>query len=77
VGRQKATGVAVFNGGGVVPVIVDVQGGVLQHQCGRGKRDLAPIRGMAKLGGRSPERGKTAVAIGKIQREGEASDGRR
>jgi hypothetical protein len=55
VGRRKAAGAAVFNGGGVAPVVVDVQGGVLHHRCGRGKRDLVPIRGMAKLGGRSPE----------------------
>jgi hypothetical protein len=66
VGRQKAAGAAVFNGGGFAPVVVDVRGGVLQHRCGRGKRDLAPIRGMTKLGGRSPERGTTAVALGKI-----------
>jgi hypothetical protein len=33
--------------------------------------------GTAKLGGRSPERGKTAAALGKIRREGEASGGRR
>jgi hypothetical protein len=39
------------------PVVIDVRGGVLQHRCGRGKRDLAPIRRMAKFGGRSPERG--------------------
>jgi hypothetical protein len=46
-------------------------------RCGRGKRDLAPIRGMAKFGGRSPERGKTTAVLGKIRREGEASGGRR
>jgi hypothetical protein len=28
---------------GVAPVVIDVRVGVLQHQCGRGKRDLAPI----------------------------------
>jgi hypothetical protein len=33
--------------------------------------------GMAKLGGRSTERGKTVVALGKIRREREASGGRR
>jgi hypothetical protein len=32
---------------------------------------------MAKLGGHSPERGKTVAALGKIRREGEASSGRR
>jgi hypothetical protein len=64
--RSGDGGVAVSNGGGVALVIVDVRGGVLQHRCGRGKRDLAPIRGMAKLGGRSPEGGKTAAALGKI-----------
>jgi hypothetical protein len=66
VGRRKATGAVVFNGGGVAPVVVDVQGGVLQHRCGREKRDLAPIRGMVKLGGCSPERGKTVAVLGKI-----------
>jgi hypothetical protein len=75
--RRKRRRAAVFNGGGVAPVVVDVRGGVLQHRCGRGKRDLAPIQGMAKLGGRSPERRKTAAALGKIQCEGEASGGRR
>jgi hypothetical protein len=61
-----AAGAVVFNGGGVAPVVVDVRGRVLQHRCGRGKRDLAPIRGMMKLGGRSPERGKTAASLGKL-----------
>jgi hypothetical protein len=75
VGRWEGAGAAAFNGGGVAPVVVDVRGGVLLHRCGRGKRDLAPIRGMTKLGGRSPERGKTAAALGKIQHEGEASGG--
>jgi hypothetical protein len=32
--------------------------------------------GMMQLGGRSPERGKTAVELGKIQHEGEESGGR-
>jgi hypothetical protein len=32
---------------------------------------------MAKLGGRSPKRGKTTAALGKIRCEGEASGGRR
>jgi hypothetical protein len=41
--RRKRRRAAVFNGGGVAPVVVDVRVGVLQHQCGRGKRDLAPI----------------------------------
>jgi hypothetical protein len=77
VGRREAAGVTVFNSGGVTPVVVDMRGGVLQHRCGRGKRDLVPIRGMAKLGGRSLERGKTAAALGKIRHEGEASGGRR
>jgi hypothetical protein len=75
--RRKRRRTVVFNGGGVALVVVDVRGGVLQHRCGRGKRDLAPIRGMVKLGGRSPERGKTAAALGKIRREGEASGGQR
>jgi hypothetical protein len=66
VGRWKAAGAAVFNGGGVAPVVIDMRGGVLQHQCGRGKRDLAPIRVMVNLGGRSPERGKTAAVLSKI-----------
>jgi hypothetical protein len=43
-------------GGRVAPVVVDVRGGVLQHWCGRGKRDFTPIQGMAKLGGLSLER---------------------
>jgi hypothetical protein len=42
-----------------------------------GGRDLAQIREMAKLGGRSPEMGKTAAVLGKIRREGEASGGQR
>jgi hypothetical protein len=75
--QRKRRRAAVFNGSGVAPVVVDVRGGVLQHQCGRGKRDLAPIQGMAKLGGRSPERGKAAATLAKIQCEGEASSGRR
>jgi hypothetical protein len=75
--RRKWRRATVFNSGGAALVVVNVRGGVLQHRCGRGKRDLAPIRGMAKLGGRSPERGKTAAALGKIRREGEASGGGR
>jgi hypothetical protein len=59
------------------PVVVDVRGRVLQHWCGRGKRDLAPIRGMTKLRGRSPKRGKTSAVLGKIRREGEVSSGPR
>jgi hypothetical protein len=55
--RRKRHRAVVSNSGGVAPVVVDVRGGVLQHRCGRGKRDLAPIRGMTKLEGRSPERG--------------------
>jgi hypothetical protein len=43
VGRREAADAAVFNGGEVAPVVVDVRGGVLQHRCGRGKRDVAPI----------------------------------
>jgi hypothetical protein len=54
-------------------MVVDVRGGVLQHRCGRGKRDLAPIWVMEKLEGHSPERGKTTAALSKIRREGEAS----
>jgi hypothetical protein len=42
-GRWEAAGAAVFNGGGVALVVVNVRGGILQHRCGRGKRDLAPI----------------------------------
>jgi hypothetical protein len=30
VGRREAADAAVFNGGGVAPVVVDVRGGVLQ-----------------------------------------------
>jgi hypothetical protein len=43
VGRRKTAGAAVFNGGGVAPVVIDVRGGVLQHRCGRGKMGLSPI----------------------------------
>jgi hypothetical protein len=62
VGRRKAAGVAVFNGGGVAPVVVDVRGGVLQHRCGRGKMGLAPIwewrssEGAHRRGGRRRRR---------------------
>jgi hypothetical protein len=55
--RRKRRRAAVSNGGGVAPMVVDVHGGVLQHRCGMGKRDLAPIQGMTKLGGPSLERG--------------------
>jgi hypothetical protein len=41
--RRKQRQAAVFNGGGVAPVVVDVCGGVLQHRCERGKLGLAPI----------------------------------
>jgi hypothetical protein len=77
VGRRKATDAAVFDGSRVAPVVIDVQGGVLQHRCGRGKRDLALIQGMAKLGGRSLERGKTTATLGKIRHEEEVSGGQR
>jgi hypothetical protein len=60
--RRKRRRAAVSNSGGVAPVVVDVRGGVLQHRCGREKRDLALIRGMAKLRGRSPERGDSGNA---------------
>jgi hypothetical protein len=59
-----------------------------RREGGRGARDSVVHRQegeerissnlrMAKLGGRSPERGKTAMALGKIRREGEAPVGRR
>jgi hypothetical protein len=54
--RRKRRRAAAFVGG-VAPVVVDMRGGVLQHRCRRGKLRLAPIWEMAKLGGRSPERG--------------------
>jgi hypothetical protein len=60
----------------VAPVVIDVRGGSYNTSVG-GERDLAQIREMAKLGGRSPEMGKTAAALGKIRREGEASGGQR
>jgi hypothetical protein len=41
----------------------------------KGEERISSNLGMAKLGGRSPERGKTAAALGKIRREGEASGG--
>jgi hypothetical protein len=43
VGRRKVIGAAVFNGGRVASLVTDMRGGVLQHRCERGKRDLAPI----------------------------------
>jgi hypothetical protein len=68
-------------------------GGVQRQRGGSGGRrrvergPAAPVRegedgvssnlGMAKLGGRSPERGKIAVSLDEIRCEGEASDGRR
>jgi hypothetical protein len=55
--RRKRRRAAAFVSGGVALVVVDVRGGVLQHQCRRGKLRLAPILEMARLGGRSPERG--------------------
>jgi hypothetical protein len=42
-----------------------------------GEAEVSPNLGMVQLRGRSPERGKTAAALGKIRREGEASGGRR
>jgi hypothetical protein len=45
VGRRKAAGAAMFNGGGVAPVVVDVRGGVLQHRCGRGKERFSSNSG--------------------------------
>jgi hypothetical protein len=60
--RRKRHRAAVFNGGGVAPVVVDMRGGVLQHRCGRGKRDLAPIwewrssEGAHRRGGRQRRR---------------------
>jgi hypothetical protein len=43
----------------------------------RGGSWVSSNLGMVQLGGCSPERGKTAVALGEIRREGEASGGRR
>jgi hypothetical protein len=43
----------------------------------KGEERVSSNLGMAKLGGRSPERGKAAAALGKIRREGEASGGLR
>jgi hypothetical protein len=40
-----------------------------------GKARVSSNSGMVQLGGRSPERGKTAAALGEIRREGEASGG--
>jgi hypothetical protein len=62
VGRRKAAGAAVFNGGGVASLVVDVRGGVLQHWCVRGKMGLAPIwewrssEGAHRRGGRRRRR---------------------
>jgi hypothetical protein len=43
----------------------------------KGEERISSNLGMAKLGGRSPEKGKTTAALGKIRHEGEASDCRR
>jgi hypothetical protein len=40
-----------------------------------GEAGVSSNLGMVQLGGRSPERGKTAAALGKIRREGGASGG--
>jgi hypothetical protein len=42
-----------------------------------GEAGVSSNLGMVRLGGCSPERGKTTAALGEIQREGEASGGRR
>jgi hypothetical protein len=43
----------------------------------KGEERISSNLGITKLGGRSPERGMTAAALGKIRREGEASGGQR
>jgi hypothetical protein len=43
----------------------------------KGEERISSNLGMAKLGGRSSERGKTAAVLGKFRHEGEASGGRR
>jgi hypothetical protein len=42
----------------------------------KGEERISSNLGMTKIGGRSPKRGKTTAALGKIRREGEASGGR-
>jgi hypothetical protein len=61
---RKRRRAAVSNGSGVASVVVDMRGGVLQHRCGRGKRVLAPIRGMVKLRWHHRRWG-TAVTLGR------------
>jgi hypothetical protein len=57
----------IASGGGVqrrrvAPVVIDVRGGILQHRCGKGERDLSPIwewwslEGAHQRGGRQMRR---------------------
>jgi hypothetical protein len=48
---------AVFNGGGVAPVVIDVRGGVLQLEGDPGVRRRRSIEGKSSSEGRSPEGG--------------------
>jgi hypothetical protein len=78
VGRREAAGAAVFNSSGVTPVVIDEGGWVLQLDRDPGVRWRRSIVGKAaQKGGVSPERGKTAAALGKIRCEGGTSGGQR
>jgi hypothetical protein len=55
-----------FNGGGVALVVIDVCGGGPAAPVRKGEDGVCSNLGMTKLGGRSPERGKTAAVLGKI-----------
>jgi hypothetical protein len=57
VGRREAASVAVFNGGGVASVVVDVRGGVLQLEGDLGVWRRRSIEGKNSPEGRSPEGG--------------------
>jgi hypothetical protein len=55
VGQREAASAAVFNGGGVAPVVVDVCGGVLKLERDPGVRRRRSIEGKNSSEGRSPE----------------------
>jgi hypothetical protein len=57
VGRREAVGAAVFNGGGVAPVVIDMRGGVLQLEGDPGVRRRRSIEGKSSSEGRSPKGG--------------------
>jgi hypothetical protein len=74
VGRRKAAGAVVFNGGGVASVVVDVGGWVLQLDRDPGVRRWQSIEGKEQLRGggggdsggarqKSDVRGRPPVAV--------------